>query len=271
MVEEQFDIMGEVAKVRRDLVAFRDICLPALVDPAGPARHIDDLARPLNSWQGAVNRLLDALPDHATGEKPSLADPVDYAEFLFQPVTASSHVVRDGRIFWRIELAVGWDSAARDVLYRPTNGWVPTPDPLEKLRRELPEARRWIMSQPVDGSSLWHLLTVGLVPIADMEPAFAKLALDPETWREVVLADRGIDEETRGRRLVMVDGYFRRVLNNALLHVMGALACNYFEVVLDLLDHPDLYGGSYTSMKPHYPFAVLFQKTRILHNMVQEV
>jgi len=53
------------------------------------------------------------------------------------------------------------------------------------------------MSQPPDGSALWHLLCVGLVPIADMDPAFARLALDPETWRAIVLGDREIDEETR--------------------------------------------------------------------------
>ncbi len=269
MVDRGLDIRGEVARLHRELVSFRDDCLPALINSAGPAGYADDLARPLRHWQGAVDRLLDALPSTETGGKPPPPDPVAFAEYLFQPVTASSHVVRDGRIAWRIELAVGWDTAAMDVLYRPTAGRVAPANPVEGLRRDLPEARRWIMSRPVDGSDLWHLITVGLVPIADQDPAFAKLALDPETWRAVVLADRGIDEEIKVRGLAMVDGVFRRVLNNALLHVIGALACNHFESILGLLDHPDLPGGSYTTMMPHYLFAVLYEKVRVLHEMIR--
>jgi hypothetical protein len=222
MIEQKIDIRGEVARVRWDLVAFRDVCLPAFLEPAGVAAYIDDLSRPLDSWRGAIDRLLDALPDPATGKNPTPPDATKYAEFMFQPVTSSSYRVQDGRIAWRIELAVDWNSAARDVLYRPASDWVPPTDAVEELCRNLPEAGRWIMSQQPDGSALWHLLTVGLVPVADLDPAFAALALDPETWRGIVLGDREIDEETRGRRLKMVDGYFRRVLNNALLHVMGS-------------------------------------------------
>jgi len=263
--DQELDIRGEMARVRRELVAFRDVCLPAFLEPAGIAGYTDDLSRPWGSWRGGVDRLLDALPEIDTGESPLPPDPADYAEFLFQRVTASSHVVRDGRIFWKIELAVEWETAARDVLYRPTNDWVPPADPLEELRRDLPGARRWILSQPVDGSDLWHLLTVGLVPIADLDPAFARLVLEPETWRAIVAADQEIDGETRDLRLKLIDGYFRKILNNSLLHVMGGLACNHFEVVVDLLDHPVLIGG-YTFLMPHYLFAVLFVKVRVLRN-----
>ena len=66
----------------------------------------------------------------------------------------------------------------------------------------------------------------------------------------------------------MVDGYFRRVLNNALLHVIAALACNRFEAVLDLLDHPNLT-GYYTSMIPHYLLAVLVEKVQVLYEMAR--
>jgi hypothetical protein len=49
---------------------------------------------------------------------------------------------------------------------------------------------------------------------------------------------------------------------------VGSLACNDFEVVLDLLNHPALVGG-YTSLMPHYLFAVLFERVRILLRMVK--
>jgi hypothetical protein len=51
---------------------------------------------------------------------------------------------------------------------------------------------------------------------------------------------------------------------------MGAPACNHFEVVLDLLDYPDLLGSN-TSTMPHYLFAVQFEKARGLHDMIREV
>jgi hypothetical protein len=52
-------------------------------------------------------------------------------------------------------------------------------------------------------------------------------------------------------------------LNNALLHVLGVLANNHFEVIADLLDHPNLV-GAYTRLMPYYLFAVLFEKVKIL-------
>jgi hypothetical protein len=61
--------------------------------------------------------------------------------------------------------------------------------------------------------------------------------------------------------------FFRHVLNNALLHVMAALANNHFEVIFDLLDHPSLIGG-YTRLMPHYLFAVLLEKVDVLRSLV---
>jgi hypothetical protein len=62
--------------------------------------------------------------------------------------------------------------------------------------------------------------------------------------------------------LGVVDGYLRHVLNSALLHILGAVANNHFEVIADLLDHPNLVGG-YTPLMPHYLFAVLFEKVEV--------
>ena len=61
----------------------------------------------------------------------------------------------------------------------------------------------------------------------------------------------------------MVDGlWFGHILNNALLHVLGALANNNFMMIDDLLDHPFLVGG-YSHLTPSYLFAVLFEKVAI--------
>jgi hypothetical protein len=67
----------------------------------------------------------------------------------------------------------------------------------------------------------------------------------------------------------VIDGYFHRVLNNALLHVLGSLACNHFQVVPGLLDHPAILGG-YTSLMPHHLLAVLAEKVRVLRGIAGE-
>ena len=269
MGEQNIDIEGEVARFHRELVCFRDEFLPAIIDPGSSPNPLDEHDRALHAWRRAADRLLDALPITATGVWRVSPDRVDFEEFLFQPVSSSSHSIREGRITWRIELFVGWDWAAEDVLSLVPSRSGQALDVMEELKLHLPEVRRQVMALPVDGSYLWNLLCTSLVPIGDLDPAFAKLVLDGDTWRTIVLGDPDIDDEARKRRLQIVDGYFRRVLNNALLHVMGGLACNHFEVILDLLDHPDLAGGGYTSLMPHYLFAVLFEKARMLYNMVK--
>jgi hypothetical protein len=271
-------LRAEIARVHRELIAFRDRYLPAFFEPWAPdpsiippgaRERLDQIAHPLRRWRDASNRLLEALPITPPGEADPPLDRAEYGEFLFQPASASSHVIREGRIVWRIELFVGWDWATEDILSRMRGGEVAIPDPVEELRRVLPEAERWLMSLPVDESLLWNLLCMALPPISDLDPGFAKLALDPETWRTIVLSDREIGEETRSRRLAAVDGDLRRVLNNALLHVLAALANNHFEVIADLLDHPDLI-GTYTGLMPHYLFAVLFEKVEALRTLARE-
>jgi len=126
------------------------------------------------------------------------------------------------------------------------------------------------MSLPVDSPELANALCMALPLLADTDPNFAKLALDPDTWRSLVLNDRGITEEQRTKRLKMVDGlWFGHVLNNALLHVLGALANNNFLVIEDFLDHPYVCGG-YSHLFSHYTFAVLLEKVAILRQLSEE-
>ena len=91
----------KIARVRGELVAFRDVCLPALLEPAENAGYSDDLSRPLGSWRGAVNRLLDALPKIDTGEVPLPRTRLITPSTCSSRSRASSHVVRSGRISWR--------------------------------------------------------------------------------------------------------------------------------------------------------------------------
>jgi hypothetical protein len=250
------------------LVAFRDECLPVLLHPDAPPSRFEERDRSTRQWREAVDRLLTALPISPTGEGEAPPERADFEPFLEPSASAFPPVVVGGRIAWRVELFMGWEWGAEQVLSL-LDSRTPGLEPLEGLRRDLTEVKRRLMALPTDECHLYNLLCYSLPPIADIDPAFAALALDPETWRAIVLADRGLDEEIRGRRLRAVDGlYFHHVLNNALLHVMGSLANNHFDVVRDRLDHPDLL-GRYTALMPRYLFAVLFEKVRVLHGFAR--
>jgi len=269
VVDQEFDIRYEVAKVHRELVCFREECLPVflLPDIMSPLRF-EEPERSLRQWREAVDRLLDALPidpDRAGNAPPKRAN---FEDFLIPMSGTHAHTVVGGQIAWRFDLHMGWEYGAEQVLSL-LDSRTPGPDPLEELRRNLSEVKRRLMALPVDDCHLYNLLCYSLPPIANLDPSFARLALDEETYRSIVLTDPSLDAETREGRLRAVDGpYFHHVLNNALLHVLGALACNHFEVVRDLIDHPDIE-GRYTSLMPKYLFSVLFEKVSLLCELVR--
>ena len=110
---------------------------------------------------------------------------------------------------------------------------------------------------------LFHVLPF----IADADPAFAKLALEPQTWRNIVLSNRAITEEQRREQLEEIDGSsFAAGFNGALLTVLTSLSNNHFTVIEDFLDHPCLVGDD-TDLMPHSVFAVLFEKVAILRSL----
>ena len=116
---------------------------------------------------------------------------------------------------------------------------------------------------------LFNALSYVLAPVSDLDPAFAKLALDLDTWRSIVRTDQTLDEATRSQRLRAIDcGHLPHAINNALLHVLAALANNHFGVIADFLDHPCL-SGAYTGLIPHYLFAVLLEKVKTLRSLAR--
>ena len=68
-----------------------------------------------------------------------------------------------------------------------------------------------------------------LPSLANDDPGFATFVLDPESWKAIVRADASLTSKETVRRLELIEiGYFRHVLDNAMLHVLGALANNHF-------------------------------------------
>ena len=282
-------LTSEVARVHWELTALRDQLLPALLGPCvayledrsrdpsrwPPVEQVEKSVRTLRNWQLAVNRLLDALPLTKLGAAEPEPDWSEYKEFLWHPASASSHLVREGRIVWRIELFIGWDFGLEYMLNMSaaaSTGEAQEPGPecsFDELHRRLPEVKRWFLALPVDGSVLFNALSYVLAPVSDLDPAFAKLALDLDTWRSIVRTDQTLDEATKSQRLGTIDcGDLPHAINNALLHVLAALANNHFGVIADFLDHPCL-SGAYTGLIPHYLFAVLLEKVKTLRSLAR--
>jgi hypothetical protein len=143
------------------------------------------------------------------------------------------------------------------------------PTDSQNFLSQQPEVQHWLLTRPVDSCELYNALCYLLPFIADADPAFAKLALDPDTWRRIVLSDPHITQEDRTTRLERIDGHFAHALNNALLHVLGSLANNHFLLIDDYLEHIRLRGG-YTHLMPQYLFAVLFDKVAMLRGLCQD-
>ena len=130
MRQGEINLTVEVAQVHRELTAFRDQLLAALLGPCEayledrardashwpPVEQIEKSVRTLRNWQLAVNRLLDALPLTKLGAAEPEPDWSEYKEFLWHPASASSHLVREGRIVWRIELFITWDDGLEYML-----------------------------------------------------------------------------------------------------------------------------------------------------------
>lgn len=275
MITEHIDIRAEIARVQEEVVCFRDRCLPTFF---GDRVHeifkeeycewvrekIMTRTGSLSEWQEATHRLADLLPLGPLAPNAPKLSRDDFREFLLQEAT-HSFCIRGGRIVWKISLFVD------PTFCGPYCGTFPDlPTALENLPARLPEFRQWLMSLPADSIELANMLCMALPFIADADPAFAKLALDPETWHQIVLADRNITEEERTKRLKCVESqWFGHVLNNSLLHVLGALACNHFLLIEEFLDHPFLCGG-YSHLFGPYVFAVLFEKVVILRQLSEE-
>jgi hypothetical protein len=264
---------AEVAKVQAELVTFRDEYLPVFLrlppydtPHSVRAQEIEDSNR-LLSWNQAVTGLSDALPLPGTHSATLNAD--DFKDLMLQEATPAFSI-SNGSIRWRIglfssmELAHGY---CRPPYLERMNI---TEDQEREFLAKLPQIKTWLLALSVKDCVLFNALSMIVPFIAAVDPPFVKLVLDFDTWRSLVKADATVSEYQRQERLdVIGHGYFRHVVNNALLHVLGALANNHFIAIADYLDHPCLHGG-YTHLMPHYLFAVLFQKVSALRHLATE-
>jgi hypothetical protein len=262
MTEIGIDLEAEIAQVRGELVSFRDVCLPAffvrcgLPDRASPAPGPVGLTK--NEWVRLSDGLLEALPHWGRAGRLDL----DAYSFL-HAITEPSYSVDRGRIAWHCEgfFPIYSDDDHLEYVKSLMGGGANPGNDREALIARLPD---WFLGLAVDEAMLWNALCSTLPLLVDPNPDFIRQALDPETWRSIVLTKPGLTLRDRARKLAFLDGYwFGHVLNNALLHVLGAAANNRHDLLLKLMDHPNL-SGMYLHLMPHYILGVLLAKVRAL-------
>jgi hypothetical protein len=264
----EIDLETEIARVRGELFAFRDRCLPTFFGRGGLIDPMPELGGPqwleLHEWRRAVDRLIEALPGAECSGR------LDLGVFAFIHETCDpGFSIKDGRVVWRcgVGVMIISEEIAESTLIGMGKKLHLGESALQSLVDGLPEVERWLLGLPVEGSELHNILCTTLPLLVDADPEFVGRALDPETWRGIVLDRTGLTPRERAAELALVDSdFFRNVLNNSLLHVMGGAANNRFGLILELLGHRDLRGG-YTDLFPHYCLAVLLAKVRAIRGL----
>lgn len=264
----------EIGLVHRELTVFRDELLRVLLsEPLSPLmpEHVPDFVRErsaatsnrLSEWQSAVTSLADFLPINSNTSKPNAEH---FDSFMFTKATPNFTVSVRG-LRWKISLFIPVDWKCDDFWPQFLPAQETAVDRERNFLDNLPQIKRRLMKLSVLDSDLLNGLSFLLPLIADVDPAFVKLAMDPQTWRTLVESNADLTESDRRKMLESIEhGHFRHATNNALLHVFAGLGNNRFLELRDYLDHPCLY-GSYAGLMPHYLFALLFQKVSILHDL----
>jgi len=269
----------EIAKVQSELIMFREECLPALLThraqdmmpefaaPRALASAVE-VSSPLSQWCEGVSRMSEFLPIDGHDNPDADLREQDFKQFMFQRATPSFS--SDGhRIVWDIKLFLVMDSAHTLGLWPEFLEWSDSSDAnMKGLIAQLPRVKTWLMNLDVTNEFLcFNAICHFVALIADADPSFARLALDREPWQAMVRENPILSDEGKEERLAIIDApFFGHVLNNSMLHVLGALANNHFMQIRTWLDHPNLH-GAYTGLMPHYLFAALFQKVRALRRM----
>ena len=266
----EIDIRAEVSKVENELTLFREKYVLALLG----RRSIHASLSRMSRWCTTEWRNEPVSPPTGKGQpagwlsyfrwgrcQRTLGKSLVRTSGSFSSGATPAFRIGGGRIIWEIELFMG-RQLVQELLQKRD-----LPVPIENLPTGLAELGRWLLRQLIDYKLTDDLCS--LLPfLADVDPAFARLVLGPETWRKIALAEQDEGAE-RTDWLEYVEGlWFAHCLNNALLHVLGALANNRFEKIE--VSGPSLPRPPLHTLMPHYVFAVLFGKVVILRQLSRE-
>jgi hypothetical protein len=266
---------AEVDQVREELGLLVSRILPLLLpdgQDAGGAAQQQDGPRSLNSWQRVARELAAALP-RPDGRPGKPIDEAFLEGFLHQ-LALACFCVREGEIVWKNEVFMMVDlddQSARHVLELMHGEPVAESGARGRLLRDFDAFKNWFLGPAPEPVFVVNAMCSVLPTCVDLDLEFVREAFDLERRIARIRSDHSASEEERTRRLhdwsclVVMHGF-----NNALLHVIAALANNHFDQIERFLDHPARNSGFYTGLMPHYLVAVLHQKVRILNELRRE-
>lgn len=246
---------------RRDSVIFQDFL----------DNDCDDWRRrlrTLNDWQAAASQLQQLLIDSLSTRVPPPTIE-DFSRFMMGGAAEEKYVLEDGGIRWQLSVfaPMTWEEVVElHKLHLPESLH---PQHNQARAPSVEATRGWLEQASAGDIDCMNALCTVLPFIADEDPAFAMTMLQPQAYRDRIRSRDGLTPSQRETELEKVDAfYFGYVLNNALLHVVAALANNHFMDIRRFLQTPN-YSGRYTDLIPHYLFAILFAKVSVLFSDVE--
>jgi hypothetical protein len=254
--------------VLAELEEFRERLLPALAkrDPLSfgefqvdnPPHH--GPRHTLSDWQEAAAHLSGLLVNHP--DDTALATELSRLRpFMRCGQAGGDYVIDKGVIHWRLSIfaSVRWD---KEVFpHVPEELQPESVGGVEQSRRAV---RRWFERTDPGEIVFWNALCMVLPATVDDDPEFTISMLQTATYRERILSKEELTPAERQVELAKVEAlYFHHVLNNAFLHIIAALANNHFMKIDHCLRVSEI-SGRYTDLLPHYLFAILFAKLKIL-------
>lgn len=269
-------LRGEISQVLAELDELDEHLLPEMAarDPEVFPSQVKADAPPwteklqcLAAWKAAVRQLRGCLVASRTAPSRIL-DAADFLAFMeWEP--SSTYEIGVFEIRWKLSCfaTLDWKEACGENFGLSKAGGPFDPD---FPTRSINAVKRWMLAGSTQDVKLYNPLCVLLPAIADQDPNFARMILDARIWRTRILANAALTEDERRKELSRLDGYFGYVLNNALLHVVAALANNHFMKIRLFLDCPDI-SGRYTPHLPRYLFAILFAKVRVLSDLGRSI
>jgi hypothetical protein len=265
---------AEIDRLTGQLTQFIDDLLPsiALRDPGvfivpiePDARSYAHRLRSLDEWTAAARRLRGVVSAELT-PMPRTMD-MGYFRRFTHSEPSIDYTVEDGRIHWKISCysEIDWLSAAH-MMFRGRHGW--PPQDASHPGFSIEATKRFLLAGSTEDSCYYNEYIWMLAALADSEPDFVKTMLDPEAWRQRIESNPTYSDERRKRELHRLTapipgGYFRMVIHNALLHVIGALANNRFDEIRPYIFHQE-FPGRYSDLVPHYLFANLLAKAHTI-------
>ena len=243
-----------VTQLRKEINLFRDEFVPALYG------ILRTQGVPIGTWSYfELMSFADALLNQLDQKSIDARDAAQFNRIVDWPDLRL--VIKNGIPLWKCDPPIELGG----ILDQLPSLWNRDSDrPMEITERDLPIIKNWLVNLPVDDCALHNALSTVVPLLVDWDLEFVSAVMVRETWSELVHRDQCLNAHAKYTKLRFTDGEcFGNVLNNALLHVLEALAANHFELIRNYLRHPKIL-GNYTPLMADSLLAILNAKVQLV-------